>query len=224
MTHKFLILMTALAFAGAVGETRANSTTAEPTATESATEVEPFTEKQLEKGITKDEYGTVKASSKLLAKTDIARYRKYGLTQIESLVPFVVGSNEKIILKNPDAVNGGLNNIRFDGWGEKEWLNNNYIRSVRLYIDAYLLDLVKNEAFDKRKSAMKGKFAIYEILPFPGGGAWLQIVFVKDTSFSLGFWVYSYVGDGIEGYDIRATDLFDKPLGITSKDLKEDLK
>ena len=109
-----------------------------------------------------------------------------------------------------------------------EWLNNNYIRSVRLYLDAYVLGLVKNEAFDKHKSAMKGKFIICQIEPFMGGGAWMHITFVDDTSFSLRFWVYSFVNESnpiaIEGYDVRGADLVDEPLGISPSELKDILK
>ena len=163
-----------------------------------------------------------------MAKIDVARYRQYGLTEIETLDPFVVLSNEKIVLKDPETANDGLNGIRFEEWGDKEWLNNNYIRSVRLYLDAYVLGLVKNEAFDKHKSAMKGKFIICQIEPFMGGGAWIHIAFVDDTSFLLRFWVYSFVKESnpiaIEGYDVRSADLVDEPLGITPEEIKEILE
>lgn len=163
-----------------------------------------------------------------MAKIDIARYRQYGLTEIETLDPFVVGSNEKIVLKDPETANDGLNGIRFEEWGDKEWLDNNYIRSVRLYLDAYVLGLVKNEAFDKHKSAMKVKFIICQIKPFMGGGAWIHIAFVNDTSFLLRFWVYSFVKEGnpiaIEGYDVRSVDLIEEPLGIAPEEMKDILK
>ena len=140
----------------------------------------------------------------------------------------LVLSNEKIVLKDPETANDGLNGIRFEEWGDKEWLNNNYIRSVRLYLDAYVLGLVKNEAFDKHKSAMKGKFIICQIEPFMGGGAWIHIAFVDDTSFLLRFWVYSFVNENnpiaIEGYDVRGADLIDEPLGLTTEEVKDILK
>lgn len=157
MTHKLLILMTVLVLAGCAGKTRTNNTQAtEPSATESAIEVEPLTTEELAEGVITNELGMVTATPEVLAKIDVARYRQYGLTEIETLDPFVVGSNEKIVLKDPETANDGLNGIRFEEWGDKEWLDNNYIRSVRLYFDAYVLGLVKNEAFDKYKSAMKG--------------------------------------------------------------------
>ena len=229
MIHKLLILMTALVLAGCAGKTRTNNTqNTESSATENTAEVEPLTAEQLAEGVITSEFGIVTASSELLAKIDVARYRQYGLTEIETLDPFVVLSNEKIILKDPETANDGLNGIRFENWGDKEWLNNNYIRSVRLYIDAYNLGLVKDEELDKHKAALKGKFCICSIEPFMGGGAWMHIAFVDDTSFSLRFWVYSFVNEdnpiAIEGYDVRGSDLVDEPLGITPEEIKDILK
>ena len=229
MIHKLLILMTALVLAGCAGKTRTNNTqNTESSATENTAEVEPLTAEQLAEGVITSEFGIVTASSELLAKIDVARYRQYGLTEIETLDPFVVLSNEKIILKDPETANDGLNGIRFENWGDKEWLNNNYIRSVRLYIDAYNLGLVKDEELDKHKAALKGKFCICSIEPFVYGGAWVHIAFVNDTSFSLRFWVYSSVNESdtiaIEGYEVRSADLVDEPLGITPEEIKDILK
>ena len=229
MIHKLLILMTALVLAGCAGKTRTNNTqNTESSATENTAEVEPLTAEQLAEGVITSEFGIVTASSELLAKIDVARYRQYGLTKIETLDPFVVLSNEKIILKDPETANDGLNGIRFENWGDKEWLNNNYIRSVRLYIDAYNLGLVKDEELDKHKAALKGKFCICSIEPFMGGGGWMHIAFVDDTSFLLRFWVYSFVNENnpiaIEGYDVRGSDLVDEPLGITTEEIKDILK
>lgn len=226
MTHKLLILTTVLLLAGCAGKTRTNNTqTAEPSATENTAEVELLTAEQLAEGVITSEFGIVTATPVLLAKIDVARYRQYGLTEIETLDPFVVGSNEKIVLKDPKTANDGLNGIRFENWGDKEWLNNNYIRSVRLYIDAYNLGLVKDEGLDKHKAALKGKFCICSIEPYVYGGAWVHIAFVNDTSFSLRFWVYSFVTDNtISGYEVRSADLVDEPLGLTTEEIKEILK
>lgn len=230
MIHKLLILIAALALVGCAGRTnKANqNANADATATESITELEPLTAEQLAEEVIISELGIVTATPKLLAKIDVSRYRQYGLTEIETLDPFVVGSNEKIVLKDPETANDGLNGIRFEEWSDKEWLNNNYIRSVRLYIDAYNLGLVKDEGLDKHKAALKGKFCICSIEPFVYGGAWMHIAFVDDTSFSLRFWVYSSVNESnpiaIEDYDVRSADLIDEPLGISPEEIKEILK
>ena len=224
MTHKLLILMTALVLAGCAGKTRTNNAkTAEPSATESTIAADSTALAEEFR-----ELGYEVADPNILAKIDVVRYRKYGLTKIDAIDPFVVGSNEKIVLKDPETANDGLNGIRFEGWSDKEWLNNNYIRSVRLYLDAYVLGLVKDEALDKHKSAMKGKFCICSIEPYVYGGAWIHIAFVNDTSFSLRFWVYSSVNESdtiaIEGYEVRSADLIDEPLDLTTEEVKDILK
>lgn len=229
MRHNFLILMTALVLAGCAGKTRTNNTqTAEPSAVENAVAPDSINTATAVEMVAAEVDCEPMADPNLLAKIDVARYRKYGLTEIETLDPFVVGSNEKIVLKDPEIANDGLNGIRFEEWSDKEWLNNNYIRSVRLYLDAYILGLVKNEEFDKHKDAMKGKFCICSIEPFMAGGAWMHITFVDDTSFSLRFWVYSFVNESnpiaIEGYDVRGADIVDEPLGISPSELKDILK
>ena len=221
MRLKLLILMTALALAGCAGKTRTNNTqNTESSATEStiAADSTALAEEFRELGY---EVG----DPKLLATVDVSRYRQYGLTKIDAIDPFVVGSNEKIVLKDPETANDGLNGIRFEEWGDKEWLNNNYIRSVRLYLDAYNLGLVKDEGLDKHKVALKGKFCICSIEPYVYGGAWLHIAFVDDTSFSLRFWVYSFVIDNtISGYEVRSADLIDEPLGLTTEEVEDILK
>lgn len=221
MTCKLLIFIAALVFAGCAGKTRTNNTqTAEPSAVESTIAADSTALAEEFR-----ELGYEVADPKLLAKIDVVRYRKYGLTKIDAIDPFVVGSNEKIVLKDPESANDGLNGIRFEEWGDKEWLNNNYIRSVRLYLDAYVLGLVKDEALDKHKSAMNGKFCICSIEPYVYGGAWVHIAFVDDTSFLLRFWVYSFVTDNtISGYEVRSADLIDEPLGLTTEEIKEILK
>ena len=228
MTHRLFIIIAALALVGCAGSTRKNNNSTEPSATESIAELTPLTAEELAKGIITDESGMVTATPELLAKINIGRYTQYGLTGVESLDPFVVVSNEEITLKDPETANGGLNGIRFEGWEAKEWLCNNYIRSVRLYLDAYYIGLVKNEAFDKHKDAMRGKFAVCHIEPFIGGGAWLYVAFVEDPSFSLRFWVYSFVREdnpaSVEGYDVRSAEMFDEPIGLNSEELKAAVK
>lgn len=201
--HRVIILIAALAFVGCTGKTR-------------TTKTQPSDDL------------TTEVDSVSLAKIDVARYSKYGLIEIESISPFVVVANEKFMLENRDGEYGGDNALRFDGWDDEKWLNNNYIRSVRLYIDAYNLGLVKDEALDKHKEALTGKFCICTIEPFAFGGAWMHIAFVEDPSFTLRFWVYSFITEGdpvvIEGYDVRSAELIDEPLGITSDEIKEILK
>ena len=158
-----------------------------------------------------------------LAKIDVKQFCEYGLTHIESLDPFVVRSNEKLVLQDPETINKDLNSIRFEGWGEKEWLDNNYIRAVRLYLDAFNLGVVENADIEPQRANMKGKFLIYAIEPFLIGGADVRIVFVDNPSLLLSVWVYSFVEYDpvcISGYDVRGVTIRES-VGLTSEEVAQ---
>ena len=72
-----------------------------------------------------------------------------------------------------DETRETLNDIRFDGWTKKEWADNEYIREVRKYIDAYLNGDVENPDLDAHKGYMQGKFIIADISPCLWGGAFI---------------------------------------------------
>ena len=64
------------------------------------------------------------------------------------------------------ANNGGketLNDIRFGGWTKKEWADNEYIRTVRKYIDAYNSGKIKDANLDVHKKYIQCKFVIADI-------------------------------------------------------------
>ena len=48
-----------------------------------------------------------------------------------------------------------LNDIRFEGWTKKEWADNDYIRAVRKYIDAYNRGEIKNPDLDEHKNTFR---------------------------------------------------------------------
>lgn len=226
MIHKLLIVIVVLTLAGCGNNSNRYSTTWSSTneyVLRSDSNKHP---KEIESDST--EFATEKViDSVLLAKIDVAKFKKYGLTEVESIDPFIVVSNEKITLKNPKNIDAGLNTIRFEEWTEEQWLDNNYIRSVRLYIDAYNLGIVKEDKFDKYKSYMQGKFAVCEIDPFLGGGAMIYIVFMDNPSFVLGFWVYSFIeysSLALSGYEIRHTDLTSEDSGYTIEEIEDIMK
>ena len=70
-----------------------------------------------------------------------------------------------------------LNDIRFAGWGKKEWADNEYIRGVRRYIDAYNKGEITDTYLDDYKEYIQGKFAIADIQPYIAGGALIYIIF-----------------------------------------------
>ena len=99
---------------------------------------------------------------------------------------------------NEVANNGGketLNDIRFGGWTKKEWADNDYIRAVRKYIDAYNSGEIKNSDLDEHKKYIQGKFAIADIQPYLTGGALIYIIFYDNPEQTFSAHVYSDVDE-----------------------------
>ena len=53
-----------------------------------------------------------------------------------------------------------LNDIRFAGWGNNEWVDNEYIRTLRNYLDEYNSGRIQDARLDEYKDYIKGKFVI----------------------------------------------------------------
>ena len=59
-----------------------------------------------------------------------------------------------------------LNDIRFAGWEYEDWLDNDYIRVLRLYLDDYLSGEIEDTELDEYREDIKGKIPIVNIVPF----------------------------------------------------------
>lgn len=59
-----------------------------------------------------------------------------------------------------------LNDIRFESWTKEEWANNEYIREVRRYIDAYNKGEIENPTLDEQKNTFKvsSQLQIYNLI------------------------------------------------------------
>ena len=88
-----------------------------------------------------------------------------------------------------------LNDIRFAGWEYEDWLDNDYIRELRLYINDYLSGEIENAELDEYRENIKGKFVIVNIVPFVMGGAQIYICFMDCPSKVFSSWVYSSVDE-----------------------------
>lgn len=116
-----------------------------------------------------------------------------------------------------------LNDVRFDNWTEKEWLNNDYIKTLRNHIDACLNGGVSDEYFDKYKDEITGQFLVYAIEPFLGGGVFIRYCFVDRPNEVFSTWVYSFVdeeNDTVVGYECRGIEKEDFETGLTKEDIE----
>ncbi len=128
------------------------------------------------------------------------------------------------------ADNGGketLNDIRFAGWGKNEWADNDYIRAVRKYIDAYNSGEIKNSDLDEHKKYIQGKFAIADIQPYIAGGALIYIIFYDNPEQTFSAHVYSDVHEKtrvVSNYECRGLKNENMDLEFSQEDILQFLK
>ena len=128
------------------------------------------------------------------------------------------------------AENGGretLNDIRFSGWTKKEWADNDYIRAVRKYIDAYNSGEIKDDYLDEQKKYIQGKFAIADIQPYIAGGALIYIIFYDNPGQTFSAHVYSDVDEKtrvVSNYECRGLKNENMDLEFSQEDILQFLK
>lgn len=120
-----------------------------------------------------------------------------------------------------------LNEIRFAGWTRKEWADNEYIREVRRYIDAYINGELEDAYLDEYKEYIQGKFVIGDINPGIWGGAFMYIVFYNHPDKTFSVLVYSDVDEKtrtISNYKCYGLKYEDMDLGFSQEDILQFLK
>ena len=120
-----------------------------------------------------------------------------------------------------------LNEIRFDGWSKKEWADNEYIREVRRYIDAYNNGEFEDPNLDEYKEYVQSKFVIGDINPGLWGGAFMYIVFYDHPDKTFSVLVYSDVDEEtrtVSNYRCYGLKYEDIDLGFSQEDIMQFLK
>lgn len=120
-----------------------------------------------------------------------------------------------------------LNEIRFNGWERSEWLDNEYIRTLRKYLDDYNKGIVSNPALDPYKEQIKGQFVIYDINPYLLGGALIRITFLDMPDRVFSSWIYSNVDEKkeiVESYEFRSISIEEETTGMTKEDILQAIK
>lgn len=126
----------------------------------------------------------------------------------------------------PDSMNivGGksLNDIRFGNWTDKDWLDNDYFRTLRKYIDACYKGEIKDEILEPYKFALKGKFTIYQAEPFIAGGLFIYFIFLDAPNKIFNTWIYSYVDENTEtvvDYQVRGVKIIEEDSKFTKEEI-----
>lgn len=120
-----------------------------------------------------------------------------------------------------------LNEIRFDGWERSEWLDNEYIRTLRKYLDDYNNGIVSNPALDPYREHIKGQFVVYDINSYLLGGAFIRITFLDMPDRVFSSWVYSNVDENkeiVESYEFRSIGIEEETTGMTKEDILQAIK
>ena len=120
-----------------------------------------------------------------------------------------------------------LNDIRFDGWERSDWLDNEYIRTLRKYLDDYNSGKVSNADLDPYKEQIRGKFVVYDINSYLLGGALIRITFLDMPDRVFSSWVYSNADEKketVESYEFRSISIEEERTDMTKEDILQAIK
>ena len=120
-----------------------------------------------------------------------------------------------------------LYDIRFDGWERSDWLDNEYIRTLRKYLDDYNRGKISNTNLDPYKEQVKGKFVVYDINPYLLGGVLIRITFLDMPDRVFSSWIYSNVDEQkeiVESYEFRSISIEEETTGMTKEDILQAVK
>ncbi|MCF2593975.1 hypothetical protein I6E11_09310 [Bacteroides caecigallinarum] len=120
-----------------------------------------------------------------------------------------------------------LNEIRFDGWERSEWLDNEYIRTLRKYLDDYNNGIVSNPVLDPYREQIEGQFVVYDINPYLLGGALIRITFLDMPDRVFSSWIYSNVDEKkeiVENYEFRSISIEEETTDMTKEDILQAIK
>ena len=120
-----------------------------------------------------------------------------------------------------------LNEIRFNGWERSEWLDNEYIRTLRKYLDDYNNGIVSNPALDPYREHIKGQFVVYDINSYLLGGALIRITFLDMPDRVFSSWIYSNVDEKkeiVESYEFRSISIEEETTDMTKEDILQAIK
>ena len=145
--------------------------------------------------------------------------------------------NEEFVDKTMGLIRDlGFNSVMFDtkawedfkerfetgNWTDKDWLDNDYFRTLRKYIDACYKGEIKDEVLEPYKFALKGKFTIYQAEPFIAGGLFIYFIFLDVPNKIFNTWIYSYVDENTEtvvDYQVRGVKIIEEDSEFTKEEI-----
>lgn len=131
-------------------------------------------------------------------------------------------SEADYIVKTDSVQTMSLNEIRFNGWSDKDWYDNDYFRELRSYLNLVYNGQLSNENLKSYISLLKSKFTIYKVEPFILGGLFAHIIFIDNPKQVFEAHIYSKVNESdgtIVSYEVRGI----RPSDIESHFTKEQI-
>lgn len=120
-----------------------------------------------------------------------------------------------------------LNDIRFSGWTEEDWWDNDYIKALRAYLDEFQAGRIEDEELMPYKDKINCQFVVGQIGQFFDGGVFIDIIFLDLPNRVFSSWVYSYV-DGetnvITGYEVKSVTIQEELTEISKEEILNDVK
>lgn len=146
------------------------------------------------------------------------KQRKYSLSELAGCIAKLDEQDDEDL-----GDNRSLNDIRFANYKtNRDWLDNEYIRTLRRYLDDYTARKVENAELEPYKKGLKSQFVIYNTEPFLLGGLLIRVIFIDMPDKVFAGWVYSFVDvetEMVTGYEFRYLHLETEESGYTKEEI-----
>ncbi|MBO7263240.1 MAG: hypothetical protein J6U93_01820 [Alistipes sp.] len=120
---------------------------------------------------------------------------------------------------------GGLNEVRFRDWSDEQWLDNDYIREFRNYIEEFQRGDIEDEVLEAHKDIIDSQFCVEDIDASIWGGADIYVVFLDDPSMVFYVQVYGDVDeDKVVDYEVRQVVCTDDSCTLTKEKILKFVK
>lgn len=130
--------------------------------------------------------------------------------------------------ENDSAENGeGLNDIRFADFKDGDWLDNEYIKTLRKYLDDYNSGEIEDEELYQYKEKVKGQFVIANVEPSLWGGLLIQFMFIDHPEYLFNAYVYSTVDvekRKVVNYSVHYISVRGNEYEMTKQEILDSLK
>ena len=149
----------------------------------------------------------------------------YGMKQDKAKQDSII--NTAMQVEDTIGTRKTLYDIRFNGWERSDWLDNEYIRTLRKYLDDYNNGKISNSNLDPYKEQIKGKFVVYDINSYLLGGVLIRITFLNMPDRVFSCWIYSNVDEKketVENYKFRSISIEEEKTDMTKEDILQAIK